>query len=330
MIRRRIVVTTLLTFRCNLNCPYCDVSGGRAPKDGFYIKNWREMEGKYWIEMLEKAPPAIFHMTGGEPFLYKDFYHVLNNLPKKHLFFVVSNLTMPVEKFLKSAPLGQLLSFSASLHPSAPNFSLREFVNKLDKLRDAGVNTYVNYVAYPEQINHVPRLRRILENHNTAFNVDPFVSETYEYTAEEKRAVSTYVTRKRELGYNWDDEGVPKYCSAGQKYFLMLPNGDVYRCHSGFFHHKRDRFYLGNFKEGTFKPYAKPEYCENACVSSCDKDSVFVWDTHGNMCLSPVYSSEIALRIFQSLSKREVFRNLWFRLPQKKLLNGWRTISKYV
>ncbi|MEA2090090.1 MAG: radical SAM protein [Thermoproteota archaeon] len=328
--RRRIAITALLTFRCNLNCPYCDVSGGRAPKDGFYIKNWGETDGRYWVEMLEKMSPAIFHMTGGEPFLYKDFYYVLRNFPKKHLFFIASNLTMPIQKFLESAPLGQLLSFSASFHPSAPNFSLREFVSKLDKLHDAGVNTYVNYVAYPEQLKYVPKLKEILENHNTVFNVDPFVSETYEYTLEEKKAVSQYVTRKRELGYNWEDEGVPKYCSAGQNYFLMLPNGDVYRCHSGFFHHKRERFHLGNFKEGTFKPNTKPEFCGNACISSCDKDFVFVWDTQGNIRSSPIYSSEIALKIFHSLSRRKALRNLWFRLPQRKLLDVWRTVSKHV
>jgi len=328
--RRRTVITNLLTFRCNLNCPYCDVSGGLAPKDGFYIKNWPEMDGKYWVEMLQKMPPSIFHMTGGEPFLHKDFYYILENFPKKHLFFIASNLTMPIEKFLEVSPLEQLLSFSASLHPSDPNFSLREFVRKLDRLLDEGVNAYVNYVASPPQLKFLHKLREVLENHNVVFNVDPFVSETYEYTPEEKRFVSQYVTRQREMGYNWNDEGVFKYCSAGQNYFLMLPNGDVYRCHSGFFHHERSRFYLGNFRKGTFKQNKNPEPCRSACVSTCDKDSVFIWNIDGEIRSSPIYSSDIFLKIFHLLSNRKTLRKLWFKLPQKTLLSMWRASSRYI
>ena len=72
-----------------------------------------------WLVALEKLPPAMIYISGGEPFLYAKLPELVNNLPKKHrLLGIVSNVSLPASVYRK---IERPFHLNASFH--------REFVS---------------------------------------------------------------------------------------------------------------------------------------------------------------------------------------------------------
>ena len=64
-----------LTYRCNLNCPYCYVGDDRK-KD--------ELSTQEWFDIIEQIPFYSFvTLVGGEPLIRKDFIDILMKTSKK-------------------------------------------------------------------------------------------------------------------------------------------------------------------------------------------------------------------------------------------------------
>lgn len=312
--KRRLAITCILTFKCNYKCPYCDQAREKP-----YL-HFPDTSGSYWKKLFNTAPKALIHLSGGEPFLYPDFLDIIKNMPKRHLFYIATNLSMPLKEFLDVARVEQIFFLAASLHPSASDFSLKDFLRKLDLLQQHGIPTYVNYVAYPKQIHLIPKLKKAVEEHSAIFNVDPFLSKTYVYTEREKQVVEAFLTQERKVGWPWYEESREKYCSAGNDYFFVIPNGEAYRCSAGFFHHNKSRFYLGNITS-EFKLNKGLECCYDSCPSTCDQSVVTVLSKEGNLISKPLYSSELLLLAANNLNRYTIFRRIWNKLPQKRILS---------
>ncbi len=312
--QRRLAMTCLLTLRCNFKCPYCDQAREKPYLD------YPDISGTHWKKLFSAVPNALIHLSGGEPFLHPDFLEIIENMPKRHLVYIATNLSMPLRNFLNVARVEQIFFLAASLHPSAQNFSLKVFLRNLDLLQQHGIPAYVNYVAYPEQIPLIPQMKKAVEEHGAIFNVDPFMSKTYVYTEHEKQLVEGFLTQERKVGWPWYEEGQQKYCTAGKEYFFVAPNGEAYRCSAGFFHHGKKRFYLGNIKSN-FKLNEKAEPCYNSCPSTCDQSAVTVFNKDGEVVSKPLYSSELLLQAANKLNRYAAFRYVWNKLPQKRILS---------
>ena len=64
-----------LTYRCNLNCPYCYVGNDRV-KD--------ELTTDEWYKIIDQIPWYSFvTLVGGEPLVRKDFVDILMKTSKK-------------------------------------------------------------------------------------------------------------------------------------------------------------------------------------------------------------------------------------------------------
>lgn len=64
-----------LTYRCNLNCPYCYIGHNRHKE---------ELTTKEWMDLISQIPPyAFITLVGGEPFLRKDFVEIMNHASKR-------------------------------------------------------------------------------------------------------------------------------------------------------------------------------------------------------------------------------------------------------
>lgn len=310
---KRFNATCLLTLRCNYSCPYCDQARERP------WLQYHEIESEYWIEFFKSLPPSLLHLSGGEPFLYSGFYDILNEMPKMHMFYLATNLSMSLNKFVDIVDPKRVWVIAASLHPSSSNFSLKEYIDKIKYLRQFGYNVFVNYVAYPKQIHLIPIFKQLIESAGAFFNVDPFISKTYNYTQEEENEVKKYLTQRRKIGFRWEEEGTIKYCSAGKDYIFVAPNGEVFRCLSGFFHHNKNKFRIGNIKE-TVQLNSDYQVCFNACPATCDQNVVTVLDSNMDTLSKPLYINEILLAIGMKLIKQKKLVHIWQKLPQKKLM----------
>ncbi len=97
----------ILTNRCNLRCDFCFQD--KKP-------NKNAMNGDDWIKLAEQLPDyARVTMTGGEPFVFKDFNKVFSYVAERFNCNVISNGLQLNEKkidYLLSYPKFRVLSIS--------------------------------------------------------------------------------------------------------------------------------------------------------------------------------------------------------------------------
>lgn len=98
-----------LTYRCNLNCPYCYIGNERKKQ---------ELTKEEWFNVIDQIPfYSIVTLVGGEPLLRKDFPDILNYLSKKiwAKTHVVSNGILITEDIIKEFVRSNLMLLSVSL-----------------------------------------------------------------------------------------------------------------------------------------------------------------------------------------------------------------------
>jgi len=181
---------------------------------------------------------------------------------------------MQIEKIIE---LGKkCLHVTASYHPDMTKLDI--FGKRTSILKKNGINIVVEFVGYPNNLLLIPELQTYFEMElGVKFCVDPYIDPKYQYSEKEKEIIKKYINLKiRKLGYDFNDH-LAKRCSAGSKYFVFLPNGDVYSCFAGFYYStgyynnpQNESFHLGNLFDNTFKPIKKEKKCSYPCQEACD------------------------------------------------------------
>ena len=97
----------ILTNRCNLKCSFCF-------QEKSYIPGSMRLED--WMQVVDQLPDyAWVTMTGGEPFVFKEFNSIFNYIAKNHKCNIISNgLLLSEERInlLLSQPLFKVFSVS--------------------------------------------------------------------------------------------------------------------------------------------------------------------------------------------------------------------------
>lgn len=278
--RNRLKVVFWPTFRCNYSCSYCPVHT-KFDFTTVYPKSC-EKTWEQWVEVLEKLPPAVFYLAGGEPFLYPDLPNLLNNLPAKHnLFGLVTNLSMParVIKRVKGR-----IHLNASFHRES--VSTDAFIEKIKELQDS-FYIEVNIVATPENLPAIEAVNKLLGSHNISLHVDPFVDTEFHYNEEQLELLRKYTADDRNDLIEYSDYS-PKSCSAGRTYINLMPNGEVFTCASGFSYaysplfanvvgeQNTDSYRMGNIFDTRFSLNRSDMSCGLPCEAYCDRDAILV------------------------------------------------------
>lgn len=267
----KIHVVFVPTFSCNYHCPYCLIN-----KEKYVNKYPKIIPYNKWVKAFSKLSSAVIDITGGEPFCYPKLIQLVEKLPRKHRVMITTNLSFPVDRFKK---IGRDIGITASFHSYEAD--INSFKSKIVELKEAGFNLTINFVGYPAKMHLIPRLKTFFENLGVTFNVDPYIDPDYEYTKKEIEILKKYIQKKRKLGFDFRDNK-PKKCKAGLRHFMIVPNGDVYTCHAGFFYTtsnlhkefraKKEEFYMGNLFDGSFRPLKKDKICSYPCSEACDLD----------------------------------------------------------
>ena len=98
-----------LTYRCNLNCPYCYVGQDRQKQ---------ELSTQEWFDVIDQIPFYSFvTLVGGEPLLRKDFKEILYKTSKKTLgkLNVVSNGILINDDIIDAFIKSKMMLLSVSL-----------------------------------------------------------------------------------------------------------------------------------------------------------------------------------------------------------------------
>lgn len=98
-----------LTYRCNLQCPYCYVGAER---------NKTELTTEEWMKVIEQLPFYSFvTLVGGEPLIRKDFIDILMATSKKTMgkLNVVSNGVLITDEIIDAFIKSKMMLLSVSL-----------------------------------------------------------------------------------------------------------------------------------------------------------------------------------------------------------------------
>jgi MoaA/NifB/PqqE/SkfB family radical SAM enzyme len=283
----QLCIVLWITFRCNYKCSYCPV----VTKFNFgsiYGKD-SERSPEDWITALNKLPNANIYISGGEPFIYKGLPDFVNNQTKHKILGIVTNATVKTEVYDR---INKKTHLNLSFHSE---FTTQEkFLLKIQELKATKkYHLNVNIVATRENIPLIVKFKELLLDENVSLHIDPLIDADmqFQYTEEEMDILNSQWQRDRvkTLDRLDFDEYSPKICTAGKNYINLMPNGDVFRCASGFdyFHsplrkqvllsgpqapYDPKHFYMGNIFDNEFALDTKPIFCGLPCPAACDRD----------------------------------------------------------
>ena len=257
-------VGVYLTDKCFLKCPYCITSHhgsafiSRPGTVHLSPQDW--VRGLNRLVLPKDVPVSL---QGGEPFLYKGIWEILENVEHKIDIMTALPPFLTREHFLKlktlswnqrSAPYPTI---RVSYHKGQNDF--KELVERIAKLNDIlsiGLY-YLSHPAVSEQ--EVVEMKAYASAKGVEFRLKEFLG-----VHDGKR----YGTIKYPEAVAGHLAGIRVACK--NTVMPVAPNGDIYLCHSDLYFNRRDRA-LGNITDQEFVFPDKHLPCDNyGLCSECD------------------------------------------------------------
>ncbi len=146
-----------LTARCNFNCPMCYVHLSQDEVN----KRGKELSAKQWIQLAEEAKNQgmiFLLLTGGEPFVRKDFFEIYDACKQMGLVISInSNASLikneTLQRLLENPPFRMNISLYGASRDTyqrmcgLPVFD--EVVHSIVQLKKAGVEVRLNLTMTP-------------------------------------------------------------------------------------------------------------------------------------------------------------------------------------
>lgn len=161
---------------CNYKCHYCFFTA--AGWD-----NINEMSGseksaeeicKAWEIVREKYGESKIYITGGEPFLHVGFEDIVSKLTKLHYIHVTTNLSLPLEEFIRMNSTLRV-EFNSTFHPFCADPV--KFADKVLRLKKAGFSCGVCYLAHPAQFREMLNYKKYFKSRGIDMAITEFQGE---------------------------------------------------------------------------------------------------------------------------------------------------------
>lgn len=162
-----------LTYRCNLQCPYCYVGNER---------NKNELTLQEWQNVIKQIPfYGIVTLVGGEPLIRKDFIDILATVAKQvwNKTHVVSNGILINDEIIKSFIKYKLLLLSVSLDGYGEKHNLNrgkegifdKIVSNLENLKAQKPNQMIDIktIVLENNLDDLVKLYKLCEKMNFEF-----------------------------------------------------------------------------------------------------------------------------------------------------------------
>lgn len=162
-----------LTARCNFNCPMCYVHMSEEEVQ----KKGKELTAEQWISIAEEAKNRgmVFALlTGGEPFVRKDFFQIYSAMKKMGLMVSInSNGSMLegkiFEQLLENPPFRINISLYGGCNETYQNMCGIPVFDKVLKniiaLKKHGIEVRVNLSVTPYNCQDIEEIYKIVKEH---------------------------------------------------------------------------------------------------------------------------------------------------------------------
>ncbi|MDO8488608.1 MAG: hypothetical protein Q7S42_00635 [Candidatus Omnitrophota bacterium] len=257
-------VGVYLTDKCFLKCPYCLTSHHGASFIGregsIHLSEEEWLKGFNRLVLPKDVPITL---QGGEPFLYKGIWDILENIEHKVDIMTALPPFLTRGHFLKLKTLAW--NKRPALYPT-----IRVSFHK-------GQNDFKELVGRIAQLNDILSIGLYYLNHPSICEEEIIGMKAYakdkgvEFRSKEFLGVydgKPYGTVKFPLAASGRRTGIKVMCK--NTVAPIAPNGDIYLCHSDLYFNRKDRA-LGNILDESFKFPQKHIDCLNfGLCSECD------------------------------------------------------------
>lgn len=340
-----------ITERCNLHCRHCY----QNPE---FLKS--ELESRQLVKILEKFINQIkiwelarknirISFTGGEPFLKKDFFDILQKCYENQTLFsygILTNgvlLNQEIIRRLKDLKVDYIQISLEGMQKT--NDSIRgkgvfkKIMGIIGLLKNEGIPINISMTVSKANIADVPMVINLAKRLKIGVGIRRLIpigkGKEMENLLLSPEEVKELYLKILEMRQNlWDgvglgcEEGIlsqelhyfPKGCSAGYASFTVLPNGDVYPC-------RRLPIYSGNllnqgFSDIYYNSKTLQELRNLNNINGACQGCPFFNECHGGAkCISYAYFGSPFAPDPQCwrLSKKLPARNLkWEDVKQKR------------
>ncbi len=228
-----------LTYRCNLKCEHCFLSGVESDelKTGEFIAIFQKL--KEWGVLF-------VGFTGGEIFTRKDLLYLLEKARDVGLFFhLQTNGTLITQKVAEELKMVNPTKVEISLYGAkeathdaithVPG-SFKRSLEALKHLKKLGMNTVIKTSVMKKNLKEIEEIRRIAEELEVGFSADPLIAPQIngKIPSDCRLSDREMVTYLKTL--SWENEPGARslenqlICGAGKSRFSIAPDGTVYPC----------------------------------------------------------------------------------------------------
>lgn len=282
----------ILLSTCNFRCHYCfwgkaclskKIQPIASPER---ISAFFDNSGLVWL----------LHITGGEPFLYPRFIHLVSLLIRQHFVSLNTNLSISqrVRRFAEQISPHRVLFINIALHIEERERRglISPFVRDVHYLTKKGFRIFVSQVMHPTLFQRFPQDFDFFANEGIIIIPKAFqgvyLGRKYpeSYTNDEREEFVKYSLKAENfyapLFNEWPEiptinplldrrliiEGMPdhrgKLCYAGQKFVRIREDGKIWKCGA--------QEILGNIRRGVLTLKDGPSRCvEQQCPYFCYK-----------------------------------------------------------
>ena len=250
-----------LHYACNYRCPYCWFHGRwhQLARENKYLSIDEVL--KAWENIYKKYGSVYIELLGGEPFIYPNFTELIKKLSHIHAIGITTNLSIELDNFIKEVDSSKV-RVSPTFHPLFADFD--KFINRALLLREKGMISLVNYLAYPPQIKFIKYYKERFDKYGIPLSVMTFWGQhngiTYPegYTQQERESIELCLGDRQGEKFQLKPKSVKgKLCKAGQIYADIKADGKVLRCGGSYPHE------IGNLFNDDFKLLDNPLPCES-------------------------------------------------------------------
>ncbi len=251
-----------LTEKCHLACSYCitkhhNSSFGNNGISSFQPDQW--VDGLNRLELPDGVPLTL---QGGEPFLYKGIWDILDNVTHKIDILTALPPFLSKDDFLKLKSLDwnkretPYPTIRVSYHKGQNQF--KDLVNRVSLLQEVlSIGIY-----FLNGYDHKEGEIQEMKNYAKAHGVELREKEYLGHLNGEHRG--TYLYEGAADGVN---KGIKVFCK--NSVVPVAPDGNIYRCHSDLYF-SRKKLSIGNINKDVQFPKEHLECNNYGLCSECD------------------------------------------------------------
>lgn len=232
----RNVIKWLINDQCNFQCNYCN-------KLNYNKQNLNPIDTIKLAESLDYLKGDWqFDVSGGEPFLEKNFVDISRELTKKHYMGLLTNLSSSsVFDFADHIDPVKCLFVNASVHITERekrDIHLNHFIKKMLYLQKKGFNVVAIYVAHPSLFSRIKNDISFLKSNGVQkvsirifFGMFDGNYYPVSYNIEQIKFLESMEADYPEFEIlNRSNNHYGQFCHTGQRSFVMDREGNLYRC----------------------------------------------------------------------------------------------------